>query len=90
MQALDSMKNTKWISDELGGIIIAREKQSLFWLLGDCQVGNTGRCSQAAGQGLLGDKHTSFLWKILCLGSESQGYWPEEQDWLLSCARSLS
>lgn len=25
------MKNTKWISDELNSIIIAREKQSLFW-----------------------------------------------------------
>lgn len=26
----------------------------------------------AAGQGLLGDRHSSDLWEILCLGSESR------------------
>lgn len=59
------MKNTKWISNELDSIIIAREKQSLFRFLGDCQVGNAGKYSRAAGQGLLGDKHAHILWKIL-------------------------
>lgn len=50
------MKNTKWVSDELDSIVRAREKPSLFWLLGGCQVGTMGRCSPAVGLGLLGEK----------------------------------
>ena len=68
----------------------SRRKTIIVLSLGACQVGNTGRSSQAAGQGLLGNKHASILWKIPRLGSESQGDWLGEQGLLLYCALCLS